>query len=229
MRRAAEFWKLAAVQLDRSNGASCDDEELIRLLPWSKAPFGLSWCARAAASVPEHIRHEFVVAHHWLGDDERTGALILPLFMRGDDSRHQQLEDRASLAMLGAVTLQPGPWKARTWVKTRDMLPSPLSRAPVYHGRLSSVLVSEVSAAKVMRDRRQSHWQNWVWLSPKAIAGLGWVLHDGTEKRTSEEQARAVLNSLIETVPAGQEWTPDDIVAWAEFCSDYVDAYRRKW
>ena len=230
LRRAAEFWILADAQMGRNRGEEIDDEVLCRLLPAPRPPWGRSWCARAVTSVPAEFQQEFVVAYHWLGDDTVTGSLILPMFQRGDATRHTQLEDRGSLAMLGAITLpKSAPWRKRPWAGTVGMIPPLASRAPTYHARLSVVYQDDAAAARVMRDLRQDHWGAWTWLSDRAIRGLGWVLHDGTERRTTETEAYAVLDQLLASRPAGQDWTPDDVVAWAEFCSEYVDAYRKKW
>jgi hypothetical protein len=132
--------------------------------------------------------------------------------------------------MIGAVTLPPGaPWRGRSWASIKDRLPAVVSRPPAYHACMSGLLGSTGAAAKVMRDDRHFVWNYWVFLGDKAINGLGWVLHDGTEKRTTEAQGQEVLGRLYASRPDGCAWTPDDIVAWAEVCADYVDAYRRKW
>lgn len=230
LRNAHKFWLLAAEQEKRNFGEESEDEVLCRLLPTSTPPWGRSWCEEAAQTVPAPLRLEFVTAYHWLGDYRTTGCLILPMFQRSDETRYQALEERAALALIGAVTLPPdAPWKKRTWAKTVEMLPPMLTgRAPVVHARLSVTLQSDAHAFRVMRDLYQDHWTPWVWLSEKAIEGLGWVIHDGTEKKTSEDQARAALVELLDSKPAGQEWRPSDIASWAEFCADYVAAYRKK-
>lgn len=231
MKRAAEFFLLASEQMRRNRGEESADEALCKLLPASRSPWGRrSWCAEAAASVPSGVRREFVMAYHWLGHEGAEGSLILPLFQREDVSRHQQLDDRAYLALIGAVTLpHDSPARGRSWGSVLVRAPKFGERARGYHDRFSNILGSDVHAARILRDYDDPHWLNWRWLSPKAIKGLGWVLHDGRENRTSEGEARIALDYLMEHTPSMEVWTPDDIIAWAELCFDYVAAYRRKW
>lgn len=225
MKRLKEFFVLADHQMERNRGAVSPDEVLCLLVPPAVPPFGRSWCESASWQVPEGVRLEFVAAFHWLGGDPATGALILPLFCREDMSRHQQLDDRAYLVLIGAVTApKHAPCRSRSWTQVRQALPGSAWNARAFHRRMASLL-NERAASQVMKDHWNSAWGHEAWLSPKAIEGLGWVLHDGTEP-TTEEEAYRVLDSIMGLLPEHQAWTPSDVVFWAEICADYVAAYR---